>query len=135
MSGSVGLHSTVTVLSSPEFDSWLESKSDVLLTLPPIEAGRVLVERKGCPVCHTVDGTRLTGPSFLNLMGRSSELADGSTAVADAAYVRQSILDPTTQIVAGYEPVMPSFAGQLRDEEIDAIIAYLTSLSETQEAP
>ena len=135
LSGSVGMHSTVTVLPPLDFDSWLESKSDVLLTLPPAEAGRVLVERKGCPVCHTVDGSRLTGPSFLGLMGRSSELTDGSTAVADATYVRQSIIDPTSQVVAGYEPVMPSFQGQLRDAEVDALIAYLTSLSENQETP
>ena len=135
LSGSVGMNSTVTVLPPLEFDSWLESKSDVLLTLPPAEAGRVLVERKGCPVCHTVDGSRLTGPSFLGLIGRSSELTDGSTAVADEAYIRQSILDPASQVVAGFEPIMPSFEGQLRDEEIDAIIAYFTSLSETGEAP
>lgn len=135
LAGSAGMHSIVTVLPPLEFDSWLESKSDVLLTLPPAEAGLVLVERKGCPVCHTTDGSRLTGPSFLGLMGRSSVLADGSTAVADAAYVRQSILDPASQVVEGFQPVMPSFAGQLRDAEIDAIIAYLTSLSETREAP
>ena len=135
LSGSVGMHSTVTVLPPLEFDSWLESKSDVLLTLPPAEAGRVLVERKGCPVCHTTDGSRLTGPSFKDLMGRSSVLADGSTTVVDAAYVRQSILDPASQIVEGFQPVMPSFEGQLRDAEIDAIIAYLNGMSETTEAP
>lgn len=135
LSRSAEIHSTVTVLSPPEFDSWLESKSDVLLTLPATEAGRVLVERKGCPVCHTTDGSPLTGPSFQGLMGRTSVLADGSSTIADADYVRRSILEPASQVVEGFQPVMPSFTGQLRDAEIDAIIAYLTTLSETTEAP
>ncbi|MDY7092922.1 MAG: c-type cytochrome [Acidobacteriota bacterium] len=124
----------VTVHSAADFDQWLMSKSDILLTLPPLDAGRVLVERKGCLVCHTVDGSPLTGPSFQGLMGRESRFADGSSQIADGDYVRRSILDPTSQVVEGFEPVMPPFAGQIRDAEIDAIITYLESLSDGGEA-
>lgn len=126
--------SLVTVHSSTDFDQWLLSKSDVLLTLPPAEAGRVLVERKGCLVCHTTDGSRLTGPSFQGLIGRESRFADGSSQIADPDYVRRSILEPTSQVVEGFEPVMPPFAGKIRDAEIDAIITYLQSLSAPGEA-
>ncbi|MCB1054379.1 MAG: c-type cytochrome [Acidobacteria bacterium] len=126
--------SLVTVHSASDFDQWLLSKSDVLLTLPPAEAGRVLVERKGCLVCHTTDGSRLTGPSFKGLIGRESHFADGSSQIADPDYVRRSILEPTSQVVEGFEPVMPPFAGKIRDAEIDAIITYLQSLSATGEA-
>ena len=125
----------VTVHSAADFDQWLLSKSDVLLTLPPLDAGRVLVERKGCLVCHTTDGTRLTGPSFKGLIGRQSIFADGTSGIVDAEYVRRSILEPNTQVVEGYEPVMTPFAGLIRDEEIDAIIVYFESLTDAEEAP
>jgi cytochrome c oxidase subunit 2 len=134
LAGSVDLRSKVVVHSAAEFDSWLMSKADVLLTLPPEEAGGVLVERQGCLVCHSTDGSRLTGPSFQGLMGRSSVFVDGESSVADAAYIRQSILEPTARVVEGYQPVMPSFTGRLRDAEIDAIVSYFITLSEPEEA-
>lgn len=134
LASSPGHASLVTVHSPAAFDEWLMSKSDILLTLPPLEAGRVLLERKGCLVCHTTDGSPLTGPTFMGLIGRESRFGDGTSAVADAEYVRSSILDPTSQVVEGYEPVMPPFAGTVRDAEIDAIITYLESLSGAQEA-
>jgi cytochrome c oxidase subunit 2 len=134
LASSPGSPILVTVHSSADFDQWLLSKSDVLLTLPPLEAGRVLVERKGCLVCHTTDGSPLTGPSFKGLLGRESRFRDGTSGIVDAEYVRRSILDPTAQVVEGFEPVMPPFAGQIRDAEIDAIITYFESLTEVGEA-
>ncbi|MEM9553599.1 MAG: c-type cytochrome [Acidobacteriota bacterium] len=124
----------VTVHSSADFDEWLLSKSDILLSLPPLEAGRVLLERKGCLVCHTTDGSPLTGPTFKGLVGRESQFGDGTSQLADADYVRRSILEPSAQVVAGYEPVMPPFAGTIRDAEIDAIFTYLESLADAEEA-
>lgn len=135
LASSPGSPSLVTVHTSADFDQWLMSKSDVLLTLPPLEAGRVLLERKGCMVCHTTDGSPLTGPSFLGLMGRESRFVDGSSLIADSDYVRRSILDPTAEVVEGFEPVMTPFAGLIRDAEIDAIIVYFESLSDAEEAP
>ena len=52
-------------------------------------------------------------------------MSDGSTITIDENYIRQSILEPTARIVAGFEPVMPTYQGRLKDDEITAIIAYL----------
>jgi cytochrome c oxidase subunit 2 len=56
-------------------------------------------------------------------------LADGSTVTADENYLRESILEPMTKVVDGFEPVMPTYQGRLKDAEITAIIEYLKSLS------
>jgi cytochrome c oxidase subunit 2 len=76
-----------------------------------------------------VDGTAKTGPSLLGVFGHSQAMADGSTVVADENYLRESILEPMAKVVAGYEPVMPTYQGRLKDEEITAIIEYLKSVS------
>jgi cytochrome c oxidase subunit 2 len=132
--GNKGLQSWAVVHEADGFAAWLASKSDILLSLPPPEAGRVLANRNGCFACHSVDGSKLTGPTFSDLVGRQEELTDGTTVIADADYIRRSILDPASQVVAGFPPIMPSFQGKIRDQEIDAIYQYFQSISDTQEA-
>ncbi len=78
-----------------------------------------------CVSCHSIDGTRLVGPSFQNAWGRAEKFEDGSTGVVDENYVRQSILEPQAKIVDTYPHSMPSFAGQLKDKDIEGIIAFL----------
>jgi len=68
------------------------------------------------------------------LYGSKVSLADGSTVLADDAYIRESILQPNATIVAGYQPLMPTFQGQLTEEQILALIAYIKSL-QSQPAP
>jgi cytochrome c oxidase subunit 2 len=75
-----------------------------------------------------VDGKPSTGPTFAGLFGSSVALSGGGSVGVDEDYIRTSILEPSAQVVAGYEPVMPSFQGRLNDREIDAIIAYLKTL-------
>jgi cytochrome c oxidase subunit 2 len=111
------------------FESWLASSTNILESLPPAEAGAVLVQRNGCRVCHSVDGSTITGPSFLGVLGRERVFADGSRAVTDSSYVHQSILDPTAKVVEGFQPLMPSFEGKLSDPEIGAIVEYFKTLS------
>ena len=76
-----------------------------------------------------MDGTAKTGPTMLGVFGRSEQMADGTTIVADENYIRESILEPMAKVVAGYEPVMPTYQGRIKDEEITAIIEYFKSLS------
>ena len=66
-------------------------------------------------------------PSLQGLMGRTVHLQDGRTVVADENYVRDAILLPKKDVVAGFDPVMPSFAGQVSEEDIQALIAFLRS--------
>ncbi len=91
--------------------------------------GARVFKSSGCPSCHNVDNPEAkTGPSLYQSWGRDEKLADGSSVKIDENYVRESILDPTAKMVAGYAPQMPAFAGRLNDEQLDALIAYIRSL-------
>lgn len=98
---------------------------------PPLDAaaqrGREVARNNGCTGCHTADGTASTGPTFHELWGSTVELDDGTTAVVDADYVERSIREPGSQVVEGYNPVMPEF--DLSDDEIAAVVAYLRALA------
>jgi cytochrome c oxidase subunit 2 len=87
-------------------------------------AGALLYNRMGCVTCH---GTG-QGPPFAGLYGKTVKLADGTTAVANDAYLREMILYPGQKIVAGYRDIMPTFKGQLTEEEVLELIAYIKSL-------
>jgi len=125
-----------------DFEKWLLAASDFLATLSPAEGGERLYQIKGCKQCHSVDGSAMVGPTFQGLYGATRTFTDGSSLVAEENYVRESILEPLAKIVAGYEPVMPTFQGKISDAEITALIAYLKKLSglpdvaeETGESP
>jgi cytochrome c oxidase subunit 2 len=75
-----------------------------------------------------VDGTPKIGPTWKGLFAKNESFADGSSATVDENYLRQSILDPTAKIVAGFAPAMPTYQGKLKDVEIAGIIAYIKSL-------
>ena len=68
----------------------------------PAAVGEQLATALGCVGCHTIDGSVLVGPSWLGLFGRTEQLSDGSTAVADEAYLRESIVAPNAKIVEGF---------------------------------
>lgn len=91
------------------------------------ERGFALFRKHGCIGCHAVDST-VHAPELAGLLGRRVHLSDGRSIVADETYVRDSIIEPHKDIVAGFEPIMPSFKGQLNEEDIMAIIEYLRSL-------
>jgi len=95
--------------------------------------GRKLFADKACLTCHLSDG-RGRAPSLNGLYGAKVLLAGGSTVTADEAYLRESILDPMAKIVAGYQPLMPTFQGQLTEEQILNLTAYIKSLA-TQPVP
>ncbi len=121
--------SVVTVHESGRFDTWLEQAANLYDTMPPAEAGEMLVQRKGCVQCHSLTGAAGIGPTFVDMYGHSFATKEGTQIVADDNYIRESIVDPMASIIAGYEPVMPTFAGKIKDSEITYIIAYLKSVS------
>jgi len=94
----------------------------------PIEKGKQLVQGNGCLGCHTTTGGKLVGPTWKGLYGSQRELQDGTMVTADEAYLHESIVNPTAKIVKGFQPMMPPFSF-LKDEQIQAIIAYIKSLS------
>jgi cytochrome c oxidase subunit II len=118
----------VVVHEEREFQEWLEGVSDAGKGLTPVEFGQKLYTTAQCNTCHSVDGRRLIGPTWQGIYNAERRLRDGTTVIADENYLRDSILNPAAQIVEGYPPVMPSYKGQLRDAEIDALIAYMKTL-------
>lgn len=90
--------------------------------------GEALATSKSCVACHSVDGTQMTGPTWQGLYGHEVTLGDGSTVTADDEYIKNSILKPNDQIVEGFVAAMPSFEGQLTDQEIADLTAYIASL-------
>jgi cytochrome c oxidase subunit 2 len=124
-----GMIALVVVHPPGEFETWLEQASNFLATMTPVDAGHKLYQVRGCQQCHSVDGTAKVGPSLLGVFGHVQPLADGSSVTVDENYIRESMLEPMAKVVAGYEPVMPTYQGRLKDPEIMAIIEYLKSLS------
>jgi len=118
----------VIVHKPGEFEKWLSEAANVVKRLPPVEAGKYLFQRRGCPQCHSVDGAAGIGPTLKGIYGHEVKFTDGSSATVDDNYIRESILDPQAKIVAGFQPQMQSFKGLLSDEQITAIIEYIKSL-------
>lgn len=119
---------TTYVHEQEDFDTWLATAGSADDDRDPVELGEELITRNACNTCHSVDGSRLQGPSFQGLWGTEREMQDGEIVVFDENYVRESILEPNARITRGYDPVMPSYAGTLNDRQIDAIIEYLKTL-------
>jgi mono/diheme cytochrome c family protein len=97
---------------------------------PTAQLGAQVYQRAGCVACHSADGTTegRMGPTFRGLFGSTRTFAAGTSRRADEAYIRQSILQPASQIVRGYPEGMPSFLGVLSDREIESLVLYLRSL-------
>lgn len=116
----------VHVLEPQTYQAWLSGASQGLTTA---EAGRELFVQLRCNSCHQGGGTASRGPPLENLFGQQVKLADGQTVIADEAYLRESILLPNAKIVAGYQPMMPSYESQLGEEGVLQLIAEIRSLS------
>jgi len=121
--GHSAMITTVEALPEAEFAAWLEQKEGSG-GLP----GRGLLEKHGCLGCHTLDGKTGVGPTFKGIWGRGETvLTNGRERhiTVDEAYLRRSLLEPNADVVKGFQPIMPSFSGVLKEEEIKAIIDYL----------
>lgn len=105
-----------------------EISSEDLAALSPAERGERLMQEKACLACHSLDGSRLVGPSYKGLYGRKGKTTDGEEYVADDAYLKESILYPNKKIVEGYAPAMPPFEGQLDDSQLNDMIEYLKNI-------
>jgi cytochrome c oxidase subunit 2 len=93
-----------------------------------VKAGEKLFTELNCITCHRPDSAG-RGPVLNGIFGRTVLLADGEKVVADEAYVRESILNPAAKVTAGYQPVMPTYLGQVSEESLFQLIAYVKSLA------
>lgn len=112
----------VYVMTRDDYERWLNSG---VTGITMADQGETLYHQFGCITCH---GTG-KGPAFTGLYGKPVKLSDGSTVIANDAYIRESILYPTAQIVNGYPPIMPTFKGQVSEEQVLQLTAYIKSLA------
>ncbi len=123
------LRRAVVVVHAPgDYERYLADKASSMLNMPPEQLGKVVYEKKGCNACHTTDGTPRVGPSFKGDFGQQIKMADGSTITMDENYIRESLMSPQAKARPGFPPSMPSFEGQLKEKEIEGIIAFIKSL-------
>ena len=119
---------SVVVHSQDDYEAWLlENMTSADAT--PAKRGEILYTQQGCFACHSVDGAPGTGPTLLGLAGTERVFDDGTTAIADANYLREAIVEPAARIVEGYMALMPATYALLETEEIDALVAYIEELA------
>jgi cytochrome c oxidase subunit 2 len=118
-----GMTGYIVVMEPAEYGAWLNSQAEGSLALE----GRKLFLKLQCVGCHSAD-SRARAPVLEDLFGRTVHLRDGRTVTADEGYIRESILKPQAKVVAGWEPIMPTFQGQVDEEDLIKLIAYIKSL-------
>lgn len=125
---------TIRIVPQEIYD---QKMADWSVQLSPIDAGKKIWTQI-CKSCHQIDGSKLVGPTWNSVkngdgqfgFGYEAALENGSSVMRDANYYRESILDPNAKIVEGFAPAMTSYQGQLSEEDIDNIIAFIQSLSD-----
>lgn len=116
---------SVIVMEPDKFQAWLGGDT---AGVPPAAAGERLFSNLGCVSCHNPD-SKGRGPSLSGVYGSRVALSGGATAVADDAYLRESIVDPRAKLVTGYEPLMPTFRGLVGEEGLLHLIEYIKTLA------
>jgi len=131
------MNANVRVLPKEEYDKWYADTSAVIKSVvgsSPGSAGQAIMEAQGCTVCHSSDGSKIIGPSFLNLWGEKQIVVINGKEVTisvDEEYIKKAIYNPNSEIVKGYPAeLMQSYEGVITEDEIANIIEYLKTLNE-----
>jgi cytochrome c oxidase subunit II len=126
-----GMIGYVTVMEPADYQRWLTGGGEGSLA----SQGQKLFRQLACNTCHTGDSSA-RGPVLDGLYGSTVQLQDGTTVIADETYIRESILNPRAKIVAGFQPIMPTFQNQVDEEQMLELIDYLKSLGgQRQQVP
>ena len=121
-----GMIGWVIVMDPRDYQAWMATGGG---NQPMTATGQSLFAQFGCATCHRSD-TQGRGPNLAGLYNSPVLLEDGRTVVADENYIRESILQPGAKVVKGFKPIMPTFQGQLNDEQLNALVAYVKSLGQ-----
>ena len=131
--GHYNMRSHVVVESAIAYDTWLNRQptfTSVKATIahdPLIKKGQQISQVNGCLGCHSIDGSKMLGPTWKDMIGKAEELADGTKVIVDENYIIESIIQPNAKVVKGYPAIMP--AANLSSDDIKALIIYMQSLS------
>jgi cytochrome c oxidase subunit 2 len=132
------MFTAVKVLPKEEFENWLGDTTAVALVVDedatPADLGFAVLQKNGCNACHSVDGSKLIGPSYLGSWGNTRVVVTGRDkreVTVDEEYVTRSIYEPNADVVDGYnQGLMLSYKGLVSEEEVKLIIEYLKELNE-----
>jgi cytochrome c oxidase subunit 2 len=128
------MNASVKVMEESEFNEWLIDTTQVAAVNidSPVATGKRIMENIGCFACHTIDGTKLVGPSYKGIWGEEQTVITGKETrqiIVDEEYIKRSIYDPNADIVEGYKKgFMLSYQGQLSEDDIANIIEYLKTV-------
>lgn len=120
-----GMIGQVVVMEPREFDNWLSGNAG---NATPAVAGQQLYHSLGCVSCHGANGEGGRGPTLAGVFGRQVQLANNQTVRADEVYIRESIINPQAKIVNGFGPIMPTFQGQVTEDQLMQLLAFIKSL-------
>jgi cytochrome c oxidase subunit 2 len=124
-----GMIGSVIVMDSASYQRWLAGGTEGSLA----SQGEKLFEKYACNTCHTsTAGAR--GPVLAGIYGKTRALTNGQSVVADDNYIRESILNPQAKIAAGFQPIMPTFQGQVSEDDLIRLLAYVRTLGTEQPA-
>jgi cytochrome c oxidase subunit 2 len=121
---------SVVVMEPAEYETWLSGGPT---TGSLASAGEKIFNQLGCITCHRKDSTG-RGPNIDGVFGKQVQLQSGEIVVAEEIYIRESIVNPGAKVVAGYQPIMPTYQGQITEEGLLQIVAYIKSLGAAQPA-
>jgi cytochrome c oxidase subunit II len=119
-----GMVGDIVVQEQAQYEAWMNGGS----TGPLSASGEKIFAELGCATCHRSD-TQGRGPNLQGVFGKPVQLEDGRTVNADENYLRECILDPGAKRVKGFQPIMPTFQGLVSEEQVNALVAYIKSIS------
>jgi cytochrome c oxidase subunit 2 len=123
-----GMTGWVEVMEPTAYQAWLAGGGSD----SPAAQGEKLFQSLGCATCHRTD-TQGRGPVLTGVFGKPQQMQDGQEVVADEAYIRESIVNPAAKVVVGFQPIMPAYQGQVNEEQLLQLIAYIRSLGAPQQ--
>ena len=123
-----GMIGWIVVMEPRDYQAWMTTGGG---NQPMMDTGAKLFSDRGCIMCHRGDNSA-RGPNLAGIYNKPVQLEDGRTVIADENYIRESIMEPGAKIVRGFRPIMPTLQGQISDEELNALIAYVKSIGQTQ---
>jgi cytochrome c oxidase subunit 2 len=115
---------TIEVMEPAQYDAWMSGGAGGPLSV----SGEKIFAELGCATCHRTD-SQGRGPNLQGVFGKPVQLEDGRIVNADENYIRESILDPGAKVVKGFKPIMPTFQGLVSEEQLNALVAYVKSLT------
>jgi cytochrome c oxidase subunit 2 len=119
-----GMVGSIVVQEPAQYEAWMNGGS----TGPLSATGEKVFAELGCATCHRKDAQG-RGPNLQGVFGKPVQLEDGRTVTADENYLRECILEPGAKRVKGFQPIMPTFQGLVSEEQVNALVAYIKSIS------